>query len=108
MLPKQTKQDKLARQINALLFKFTRGSVVELRRPCTRKICKACKSGRKHPAWYLSISERGGTRLTYLPRDKVKAVRAMTRNWRKLKELMKELAGMNMRTILEIRKEIGS
>lgn len=37
---------------------FVRGSVVVLRRPCTRPPCRVCASGKRHPATYFSMKGR--------------------------------------------------
>jgi hypothetical protein len=72
---RRSKKERLIEEIIALLPDFTRGSLVELRRPCTRESCKACKSGRKHPAHYLSVSVKGKTKLVYVRKDRIERVR---------------------------------
>jgi len=74
---------------------FVRGSVVVLRRPCTRPTCRVCESGRRHPATYLSMKEKGRTRLVYLPKERVSHARAMVREWKRLEKLLLEMSKTN-------------
>ena len=74
---------------------FVRGSVVVLRRPCTYANCRVCASGRRHPATYLSMKEKGRTRLVYLPKERVAHARAMVQEWKRLKELLLDMSKTN-------------
>jgi hypothetical protein len=72
-----------------------RGSVTVLRRPCTHPTCRVCASGRRHPATYLSMKEKGRTRLIYLPQEHVADARAMVREWKRLENLLLEVSKTN-------------
>ena len=74
---------------------FVRGSVVVLRRPCTHPTCRVCQSGRRHPATYLSMKEKGRTRLIYLPKERVAHARAMVGEWKRLERLLLEMSKTN-------------
>jgi len=75
---------------------FVRGSVVVLRRPCVRKTCGRCRSGEKHPATYLSVKEKGKTRLVYLPKGWVAQAKGWTAEWRRLAGLLGEMSRVNV------------
>ncbi len=82
---------------------FVRGSVVELRRPCARPRCQRCASGERHPAMYLSMKEKGRTRLVYLPKAMVEQARRWVEAWRRLEALLAEIS----RTNAEVLKRLG-
>ncbi|PYM32884.1 MAG: hypothetical protein DME17_19690 [Candidatus Rokuibacteriota bacterium] len=72
------------RRLLATLWPVLDGSVVVLRRPCTRPRCRRCASGAKHPATYLSLSRAGKTELVYLPAALVRPVGRGVANYRRL------------------------
>ena len=74
---------------------FVRGSVVVLRRPCTRATCRVCRSGKRHPATYLSMKEKGRTRLVYLTKERVAQARQWVREWKRLEKLLQEMSTTN-------------
>ncbi len=74
---------------------FVRGSVVVLRRPCTRANCRVCRSGRRHPATYLSMKEKGRTRLVYLTKERVAQARQWVLEWKRLEKLLGEMSKIN-------------
>lgn len=74
---------------------FVRGSVVVLRRPCTRDNCRLCREGKRHPATYLSMKEKGRTRLVYLTKERVPHARKMVREWKRLEKLLLEMSKTN-------------
>jgi hypothetical protein len=74
---------------------FVRGSVVELRRPCTRPHCPRCRAGDRHPATYLSFKQAGRTRLVYLPAAVQGQARAWVENYRGLMALIEEVCAVN-------------
>lgn len=82
---------------------FVRGCVVVLRRPCARSGCRVCRSGRRHPATYLSMKEKGRTRFVYLPKERVAHARRMVGEWKRLEELLLEMS----RTNAEILRLLG-
>lgn len=74
---------------------FVRGSVVVLRRPCTRAGCRLCREGPRHPATYLSLKEKGRTRLIYLPKGLVAQARQWVQEWRRLEDLLRQMSRTN-------------
>ena len=74
---------------------FVRGSVVELRRPCTRPHCPRCRAGERHPATYLSFKQAGRTRLLYLPTTVQGQARAWVKNYRALMGVIEEVCAVN-------------
>jgi hypothetical protein len=52
---------------------------------------------RKTPAYYLSRSEEGRTRLVYVPRDQVESVRRATQGWRHFKSMLRQWEKLNDR-----------
>lgn len=69
-------------------FPLAKGSVALVRRPCIRKDCRACKSGRKHPAWIFSFRQDGRQRCLYVPQEMVDRMRAAIGNGRRLEALL--------------------
>jgi hypothetical protein len=67
-----------------------KGSLVEVRKPCIRPGCPACKSGRKHRAFMFHYAEGGRRRCMYVPRDCVTPLREALRNGRLLEECLHE------------------
>lgn len=74
---------------------FVRGSVTVLRRPCIRAGCRLCREGKRHPATYLSLKEKGRTRLIYLPKGLVSQAKAWVSEWRRLDELLRQMSKTN-------------
>jgi hypothetical protein len=60
-VPTDEQRKRFFRQI-AKLWPMAKGSVAEVRKPCTRPGCKACAEGRKHPAFILGYKGRHGVR----------------------------------------------
>lgn len=70
---------------------MAKGSVAEVRKPCVRPNCRACASGRKHPAFLFSFTEKGRRRCLYVPRDLVPALRQAIANGRWMEDQMRRL-----------------
>lgn len=66
------------------LWPLLEGSVVVLRRPCTRPGCRRCAGGEKHPATYLSLRRAGKTQLVYLPARLIAEVTRGVANYRRV------------------------
>lgn len=86
---------------------FVRGSVTVLRRPCTYKGCRLCREGVRHPATYLSLKEKGRTRLIYLPKRLVAQAKAWVAEWRRLDELLREMSKTNASMLRLLAKREG-
>jgi len=70
---------------------MAKGSLAEVRKPCVRPNCRACGSGRKHPAFLFSFSEKGHRRCLYVPRELVPALRQAIANGRWMEAQMRRL-----------------
>jgi len=82
-----------------------RGSLYEIYRKCGNPNCK-CAKGEKHgPSKYLSIREKGKTRLIYVRRRDEKWVTKEANNYRKYQKSMAEIRKINEK-IFEILKRI--
>lgn len=81
---------------------FVRGTVVVLRRPCTREHCGRCDSGERHPAIYLSVSQKGRTRLVYLPQEAQGQARQWVKNYRDLMALIEKVSEVNREIVRQV------
>ena len=70
------------------LWPALKGSLAKVRKPCIRPNCPACARGDKHPAWILSVSQRGRRRCLYVPETLVPNLRLALRNGRKIEGLL--------------------
>jgi hypothetical protein len=70
------------------LWPAAKGSLARIYKPCIRKNCPACARGDKHPAWILTVSQKGHRTCLYVPEDLVPAIRLAIRNGRRLEELL--------------------
>jgi hypothetical protein len=82
-------RDVFLRQI-AELWPAAKGSVAEVRKPCTRPGCKACAEGRKHRAFILGYKQAGKRRCLYVPAKQVAALRAAIANGRRIEQLLSD------------------
>ena len=76
-----------ARQIQEL-WPVLKGSLARIYKPCIRKNCLACARGDKHPAWILTVSQKGRRRCLYVPETLVPTLRQAIGNGRRLEELL--------------------
>jgi hypothetical protein len=65
-----------------------RGSVVVLRRPCTRKGCRRCAAGERHPATYLGYRQGGKLHWLYLPAKLIPRAKEWVSNYRAMERLL--------------------
>ena len=75
--------DQLAR-----LWPALKGSLAEVRKPCIRPNCPACKQGDNHPAFLLSFTQAGRRRCMYVPAELVPLLRRGLANGRQLEALL--------------------
>ena len=73
------------------LWPAVKGSLSEVRKPCIRKNCKACASGKKHPAHLFSFMKAGRQRCRYVAREFVPELERAAENGRRIEELMSRL-----------------
>ncbi|MGB2614706.1 MAG: hypothetical protein WBD63_03360 [Phycisphaerae bacterium] len=51
------------------LWPLAKGSLTEVRKPCIRPRCPACKAGRKHKAIFFSFPKGGKRVCRYVPAE---------------------------------------
>ena len=78
--------DELAGQ-----WPLAKGSLAEVRKPCIRPNCPACRSGRKHPAWLFTFTQGGKRRCRYVPAELVATFQQALANGRRLEKRLVEL-----------------
>jgi hypothetical protein len=82
-------RERFLKQI-AQFWPAAKGSVAEVRKPCTRPGCQACAEGRKHRAFILGYKEGGRRRCLYVPAERVVALRAAIANGRRIEQLLSQ------------------
>ena len=82
----------------ASLTPFVAASIVTIRRRCGQPNCH-CASGEGHPATILSFKEGDKPRTVYVPVDKVEEVTQWVANYKKRKELVKEISLLNIQIL---------
>ena len=86
----------------AALWPVAKGSLTLTRSPCTRKNCKECASGRKHPKLIFTFREGGRLRGMYVRPAHEGPVRKAIANGRGLERLM---AGAGRDLVLSPRQD---
>jgi hypothetical protein len=72
----------------AALWPVAKGSLSQTRSPCTRKNCKACASGRKHPKLLFTFREDGKLRGLYVRPAHAEQLHRAIANGRELERLI--------------------
>jgi hypothetical protein len=93
----ETKRFKPLRKMNTLI-PWVEGSLVSTSRFCGKKNCICHHGGAKHPVVYVTWKEKGKTVSLYIPRRLERDVRRWVQNYKKLKDLIREIS--------EIQKQI--
>ena len=75
----------------ASLWPLARGSLAEVRKPCIRPGCRACREGRKHKAIIFGFTQGGKRRCRYVPADLAPVLREALANGRRLEERLADL-----------------
>ena len=86
----------------AELWPVAKGSLTLTRSPCTRKNCKACASGRKHPKLIFTFREDGKLKGLYVRPAHEERLRQAIANGRELERLI-TVGGQEL--VLALRKE---
>ena len=73
------------------LWPLARGSLAEVRKPCIRPACRACREGRKHKAILFGFTQGGKRRCRYVPADLAPVLREALANGRRLEERLADL-----------------
>jgi hypothetical protein len=83
-------EKSLREKINDLL-PAARGTVAEVRKPCSRPGCKPCAEGRKHPSFiYVYTDDAGRRRCKHVPRGLVPELRERLERGRQVDRLLFE------------------
>jgi hypothetical protein len=77
------------------LWPLAKGSLAEVRKPCIRPRCPACKSGWKHPMLIFNFRHAGKQHCRYVPAELAPVLRQAVENGRKLEKRLVEL-GMEL------------
>lgn len=89
------KRRLLVRRIG-IVEEYIRGSVVLMRRKCSRARCARCSKGEGHPTWVMTRSEGGRTRTIYIGEKRLAEARRLTANYRRVAEMQEEVARINL------------
>ena len=91
LLAKRRKSAKEIPHVEEIL----RGSIVVVKRYCGKANCR-CLKGFKHRSLYVSQSNKGESRLVYIPRHSEKEVRRLIHNYKALKANMEKISRINI------------
>ena len=75
----------------AVLWPLAKGSLAEVRKPCIRPNCPACRDGRKHKAMIFNVRIDGKQRCRYVPVELEGQLRQALANGRRLERRLVEL-----------------
>jgi hypothetical protein len=70
----------------ANLWPLAKGSLAEVRKPCIRPNCRACRSGQKHPALIFNFRHAGKQHCRYVSAELAPLLRQALDNGRKLEK----------------------
>jgi hypothetical protein len=73
------------------LWPLAKGSLTEVRKPCIRPGCPACRDGRKHKAIFFAFPKDGRRVCRYVPVDLAPVLRQALANGRHLERRLAEL-----------------
>jgi len=93
--------DKFLKEL-ARHWPVAKGSLAEVRKPCNRPNCRACRNGQKHPAFIFGFHEHGRQRCMYVPRKLVPALKRAIQNGRWMEQ---ELSGIGRLLIEAYRRK---
>jgi hypothetical protein len=99
----ETKQLKSLQKITTLR-PWIEGSLVSTSRFCGKKNCACHHGGPRHPVLYVTWKEKGKTISLYIPRKLESDVRRWVQNYRKLKELIREVSDIQ-KQIIRLRED---
>ena len=67
-----------------------KGSLSQVRMKCAKSGCRACKSGKGHPAWIFAYRVDGRRKCLYVRKRDVPAVEAAIERGRRVEDLLLE------------------
>jgi hypothetical protein len=80
------------------------GTLVSTVRTCGKKRCACMNKGLKHPVMYITTKQQGKTVSLYIPRKLEAEVSTWVENYRRAKELMREISNVQ-KEIIRLRGE---
>jgi len=80
-------QPSLWKQLQAC-WPALKGSLALVHKPCIRPNCRACASGKKHPNYLLSFTQKGRRRSLYVPLAMVPIIKRALANGRRVEDLL--------------------
>ena len=84
----------------AKMTDFIRGSVVLMKRRCSRANCRRCAGGEGHPTWVMTASSGGKTRTVYLGEGRVGEAKRMVANYRAMQVWIEAIAQINLALLI--------
>lgn len=81
-----------------------KGSIVIVKRYCGKPNCR-CRQGFKHRSLYVSRTDKGISRLVYIPKRSEEDVRRLIGNYRKLKSALNTISRFNMQVMTAPRRD---
>ena len=73
------------------LWPLAKGSLAEVRKPCIRPNCPACRNGQKHPTLIFNFRHAGKQHCRYVSAEFAPLLRQALANGRKLEKRLAEL-----------------
>jgi len=99
----EAKRLKFLQKIHTLI-PWIEGSLVSTSRFCGKKNCICHQGGLKHPVLYVTWKENGKTISLYVPRRLESEVIAWVQNYKKLKNLIREISEIQ-KQIIRLRED---
>ena len=99
-MPQQLSINVLERRRNAKIKDLAKvgpmiqGSLATIEVTCGNPNCR-CAQGDKHTSHIITKKVRGKTKSVYVPVDRREEVKAWTREYRRIKQLIKEISEIN-------------
>ncbi len=84
---------------------FISGSLVRTGRKCGNPTCRCATGGEKHPCCLLTSKVKGKTKAVYVPVDMQEEVAQWVKEYKKIKQLLKEVDQMSEQLI---RQHVGA
>ena len=87
--------EKLYKKLPKKTDPLVRGCLVVMDRFCGQKNCR-CTKGYKHRSLYLAQSNKGKSRLIYIPKLREEEIRLAVANHRKMKSVLERLSRIHL------------
>ena len=94
----------LSRLVN--YSEYIHANLTIMERVCGNKNCKCIREGKKHASLYLTTVRKDGKRnMIYIPKKLESEVKASTERFFKIKEMLEEVAAINLERLLGKKKK---